>query len=370
MLNHKNLKQVAKKNSLVIEYKDKNLAIKLFKFIHFLYSIENYLEKNYHPDDKIRCPVHFCHGQECVPAALNLLLRKKNYLFSHHRSHGYYLAKKCPPKKLFAELYGKETGANSGVAGSQDISFDSNNFYSGAILAGAISIAVGTALSIKINKKNNLVVTCFGEGATDQGIFWESINYSSLSKLPILFVCENNNFSVSSEQASRQAGKSISEKVKNFGISSLKIYGNDPLIVFKKIDYAIKYIKKNKKPFFIETFTYRTISHVGPLLDDTTGLKDDPDYKFWKKNSALENLKKVLQKKKYISAFELKNIDNITNKKILRFVNYAEKSKYPNKTNLEKINLDAKLNKIQKKISLLEKKKIKWDQEIKQHKGY
>ena len=93
-----------------------------------------------------------------VPASLNILLKKNDFLFSHHRSHGYYLSKNAPMKKLFAEIYGKETGANSGIAGSQDISYPENKFYSGAILAGAASIAVGTAIALKKNKKNNQVV--------------------------------------------------------------------------------------------------------------------------------------------------------------------------------------------------------------------
>src|ERR1019366_6126818 len=89
------------------------------------------------PADEMRCPVHFCIGQEAVPAALSLLLNDDDYLFCHHRSHGYYLAKSAPMEALFAELYGKATGANGGLTGSQNISFPARNFYSGAILPGA-----------------------------------------------------------------------------------------------------------------------------------------------------------------------------------------------------------------------------------------
>jgi TPP-dependent pyruvate/acetoin dehydrogenase alpha subunit len=369
-LKYRNLKAFEKKNKLFLNYSNKKKAIKIFNFIYLLYLIEDSLEKNYHKYNQIRFPFHFCHGQECVPAALYYLLKKKDYLFSHHRSHGYYLAKKCPPKKLFSELYGKSTGANGGVAGSQDISFSSNNFYSGAILTGSVSIAVGTALSIKIDKKKNVVVSAFGDAATDQGVFWESINYSSLHRLQILFICENNNLSVFSPQSVRQSGDSISEKVKKFGIRAIQIYGNDPLKVFNKIDYAIKYIKKNRKPFFIESFTYRAISHVGPLSDDPSGLKDTRDYKFWKSNSPLNNLKKILLKKKYISDFYLKKLHKITKKKIDNFFDYAEKSPYPNIKNLENINFDNNLSRQQKKLPLIIKNKVKLNQELKQAKGY
>ena len=242
-------------------------------------------------------PCSFLSWTESVPAALYQLLTKNDYLFSHHRSHGYYLSKKCPPEKLFAELYGKSGGANSGIAGSQDISFSNNNFYSGAIIAGAISIAVGAALSLKLDQKKNIAVCGFGESAADQGIFWESLNYASLSKIPLLFICENNNLSVLSPQKKRQSGKSIALKAKSFGVNSVQVYGNDPIKVYNEIKKAIFYIKKYQKPFLIESFTYRAISHVGPLSDDASNLKLKKEYKFWLKNSPYENLKKELLKK-------------------------------------------------------------------------
>ena len=369
-LSHDNLISFAKKNKVSLTNKNRKKAIKLFRFITFLKSIEEALEKNYHPYDKMKCPVHFCLGQESVPAALQELLNKGDYLFSHHRSHGYYLSKKCPPEKLFSEIYGKANGANSGIAGSQDISYDKKNFYSGAILAGSISIAVGAALSMKLNKKNSITVSAFGESAADQGVFWESINYSSLCDLPILLICENNNLSVLSPQNKRQSGSSISSKVNNFGIRTLQIYGNDPLKVYSKINYAIKYIKKNKKPFFIEIFTFRTISHVGPLSDDLSGLKDTKDYKFWINNSPFKTLKKALLKKKYISEINIKNIQKKIDIKINKYFSYAEKATFPNIKNLEKLNLNFSISKMQKKLPKLFKNKINYDQIIRQTKGY
>src|SRR5207245_876061 len=151
---------------------------------------EEALAREYHPADEMRCPVHFCVGQEAVPAALSLLLAPADYLFSHHRSHGYYLAKNAPMEALFAELYGKIAGANGGVAGSQDISYPERNFYSGAILSGATAISTGAALAFQYKKTNQVAVAGFGEAATDEGIFWETVNYAAVAKLPIVFVCE------------------------------------------------------------------------------------------------------------------------------------------------------------------------------------
>ena len=358
----------AKKNKTTLS--SRKICLKIFDFIFFLKLIEDQLEKNYHPNDKMKCPVHFCHGQEAVPAALHSLLSKKDYLFSHHRSHGYYLSKKCPPEKLFSELYGKSSGANSGLAGSQDISYPSNNFYSGAIIAGSISIAVGAGLSIKLDKKKNIAVCGFGESASDQGIFWESLNYSALSNIPILFICENNNLSVLSPQKDRQTGKSIAEKAQSFGVKSNQVYGNDPLKVFNEIDKAIKYIKKYQKPFLIECFTYRTISHVGPLSDDPSNMQKTKEYKFWIKNSPFENLKKELLKKKYINEKHIKNLERKYYSKIKRYFLYAERGKFPNKKNIEEINYSKKENKIQKKLKKIKNYKIQFNQKIQQVKGY
>ncbi len=364
------LKYVAKKNKIKLNIKNKKISLKLFKFIFFLKLVEDQLEKNYHPHDKMKCPVHFCHGQESVPAALHELLSKEDYLFSHHRSHGYYLSKKCPPEKLFAELYGKSSGANSGLAGSQDISYSRNNFFSGAIIAGAISIAVGAGLSFKLDKKKDIIVCGFGESASDQGIFWESLNYASLSNIPILFICENNNLSVLSPQKDRQSGDSIAKKSSSFGVKSKQVYGNDPIKVYNEIQKAIKYIKLNQKPYLIEAFTYRTISHVGPLADDQSKMQDTNEYKFWLKNSPYENLKKELIKKKYITQKYIIQLEKKNLSLIKKYFNFAEKSGFPNLKNIEKINYNLKENRIQKKIKKIKNFKISYKEKLKQVKGY
>lgn len=369
-LSHKNLKKISIKNKISLTNDNRNLAIKLFKFIAFVRKIEVSLEENYHPDDKMKCPIHFCHGQECVPAALSLLLKKEDYLFSHHRSHGYYLAKKCPANKLFAELYGKETGANGGYGGSQDISYKNNNFYSGAILAGSVGISVGTALAFKLNKKKNIITSVFGEAATDQGLFWESINYAGLENLPLLLICENNNLSVITPQNERQSGLSISKKANAFGIKSDQVFGNDPLKVYHKINKAIVYIKKFKKPFLLETFTFRAISHVGPMSDDTSNMSLSKDYKFWAKNNPYDNFKKTLINKKILSIKKIDQLEQKINAHINNCYLYAEKSKFPNEKNFLKKNYNFNENKYLKKIRVLKNAKLSLKYKILQSKGY
>src|SRR5258706_1576142 len=152
-----------------------DVLLALYRQMLRLRRIEESLLQEYHPADEMRCPIHFCIGQESVPAALSLLMEPEDYLFSHHRSHGYYFAKGAPLGELFAEIYGKDTGANGGHAGSQDISHHESRFYSGAILSGAVSIAVGAAYGLQLKNTRQIAISGFGEGATDEGAFWEAM---------------------------------------------------------------------------------------------------------------------------------------------------------------------------------------------------
>lgn len=266
----------------------------LHRFMVRLRRCEEALAQEYHPADEMRCPVHFCIGQETVPAALSVLLTPDDYLFSHHRSHGYYLAKGAPMPAMFAELYGKATGANGGRAGSQDISYPSINFHSGAILAGATAIAVGAALGSQFRGDSRVAVAGFGESATDEGIFWEAASYAALRKLPLVFVCENNNYSVFSPQLKRQPQDNISERVATFGLKSIPLFGNDVALVYRTLKSAIADARAGAGPSFIEAYTYRWSGHYGPASDDLVGYRSDEELKAWKENCPIALLEEAM----------------------------------------------------------------------------
>ena len=197
-------------------------------------------------------------------AALSLLVRSEDYIFSHHRSHGYYFAKGSPLRELFAELYGKSTGACGGKAGSQDISHTPTRFYSGAILAGAINIAAGAAFGLMLQKRSAISVSGFGEAATEEGAFWEVMNFAGARKLPALFICENNRYSTYSDQMKRQATDNIAQRVSTFGVHARRIFGNDIAKVFRTLREAMERVRSGKGPVFVEAYTYRWNGHVGP----------------------------------------------------------------------------------------------------------
>ncbi len=330
------------------------------------------LEKEYHPADQMRCPVHFCVGQEAIPAALSEILNKNDYLFSHHRSHGYYLAKNCPTKYLFAELYGKKTGANGGLAGSMDLSYPKNNFFGGAILAGAASIAMGVAMSFKLNKNNkNIVFAGLGDGATEEGLFWETLNYSSLKKLPIIYVCENNNYSTFSPQSKRQVGDSISKRAESFGIKSFQIFGNDVSKLYQIFDFTSKQARKGKGPFLVEAFTYRTSSHVGTVEEEKNiKYRDSREQIFWKKNDPIKVLENFLERKRILN----KKIKSKLEKKIFSEVQksflFAKKSKFPSYNNWKNLNYDSTHSKFKIKLRKLNSSTFDVDQSQVPTKGF
>lgn len=154
---------------------------------------------------EIMCPVHLSLGHERVAVELHECLRPEDWLFSTHRNHHHYFAKGGSEQKLWDEIMGLESGLNGGFAGSQGISDASINFHASAIVGGLVGVATGTAYALKLNGSKAIVVCCVGDAGTEQGVFWESLNFAALHKLPIAYICENNGKSVDSKISERQA---------------------------------------------------------------------------------------------------------------------------------------------------------------------
>jgi pyruvate dehydrogenase E1 component alpha subunit len=208
-------------------------------------------EKNLQTNMKnIFCPVHLSIGHESVALSISKRLDNNDWLFSYHRNHHHYLAKGGSEKKLLDEIMGLKSGINKGFSGSQSINDSSINFYSTAIVGGLVGVATGAAYALKLNKSNAVVLCCFGDAGVEQGVFWESINFSILNKLPIIYLCENNGKSVDAKIKERQSGD-ISARVKSFGIKS-----------FKSLDEAIILKKKNKLPSFCEVKLKLKCAHI------------------------------------------------------------------------------------------------------------
>jgi pyruvate dehydrogenase E1 component alpha subunit len=215
---------------------------------------------------EFRCPVHLCLGQEDVPVALREVLNPEDWLFSTHRNHGHYLAKGGNEQKLWDEITGLESGINQGWAGSQCYSDPAINFHATAMVGGLIGVAVGTALALKKQRRTGVVVCCIGDGATEQGVFWEALNAVTLWHLPIMFIIENNGYSVHAPIADRQARK-IWQRVESFGLITYPT----------KSEYCQKFITaaygwaRSGEPACVEVVCERECNHVGNMPDFRVG---------------------------------------------------------------------------------------------------
>ncbi len=302
----------------------------LFKAMLRIRRCEEALIEAYHPADLMRCPMHFCIGQEAAPAALSLVMEEQDLLLCHHRNHGYFLAKGGTMRRLFAEIHGKDTGSNRGLAGSQDISESQIGFYSGAIVSGATVIATGAAFATKLKGTNEIVIAVFGDGAMDQGVMWECFNIAALKRLPILYLCENNGYSTYSPISARHQVLDFVRKVESFGISSEVIKEGKPEQVVNQIRQLVTSVRSSRLPAFLEIETYRFCSHVGPEPDDYIGYRTEQELGAWKAKDPVELLRRTLVPTQ-ISEEELAAIELDIKKEIEDAFDFAKKSPFPEK---------------------------------------
>jgi len=287
-------------------------------------------------NQQMRCPVHLSIGQEGAAVGVCSALSNKDKIFSAHRSHAHYLAKGGDLKAMISELYGKKTGCAKGLGGSMHL-FDLKAGLISAvpIVGSTIPIAAGYAWSNKLKNKNIQTVVFFGEGATETGVFHETLNFASLHNLPIIFVCENNLYSVYTHIDYRQSKqRSIKMNVKSFNIKYFEGNGNNVLEVNKLTNKALNLTKQKKQPVFLNFDTYRTLEHCGPNNDDYLNYRNHKEIDKWKKNCPLEFIEKIIRNKKI--KLNYKKIQLKVDKEINDAFDFAIKSKFPPKSYLKK----------------------------------
>src|SRR5437660_11772204 len=220
-----------------VSMKDKTgeARLRLYRMMYLVRRIEEVLMAEYHPADEMRCPMHFCVGQEAMPAALARVIRPDDILMSHYRSHGYYLAKGAPLDAMVAEFYGKKTGANLGIAGSMELASHAHNFYSGAIVGGSLFMPFGGAFAQKYRGVGDISVSVIGDGVFDEGITYEIFNLAALYQLPFLIICENNKYAAHTSIERRQAVTELAERAQVFGLPVEKLDGNDAELLLRTL---------------------------------------------------------------------------------------------------------------------------------------
>ena len=340
-ISHESILKGGRYRGLSIKGADPETVKNLYAFMLRLRRFEEAIIKEYHPADEMRCPVHFCVGQEAVPAALSLVVEENDFVFCHHRNHGYYLAKGAPMKALIAEMYGKETGADGGLAGSQEISYPEVNFFSGAILAGGIAIAVGAAKAFQLLGKSQVAVACFGDGAVDQGIFWEALNFATLYKLPVVFICENNRYSTFSPQLKRQVNDNITERAASFGVESKSLFGNDAISVHAALSEAFTSSRLGKGPRLLQAYTYRWCGHVGPENDDVFDYRPTVELEAWKANCPITLLEERMIEAGLLTTDEKDELICGIDREVEEAFTFGKNSPFPDEPDWEDLNFSS-----------------------------
>lgn len=266
-----------------------DLKVRLLTKMHFMRLVEEEIASRY-PNQQMRCPVHLSIGQEGVPAGFALAVRKSDYAVSTHRGHAHYLAKGGDPKAMIAEIYGRATGCSKGKGGSMHLIDQSVRFMgSTAIVGNSIPIGVGLGLASQINGSDDVSCIFLGDGAVEEGVFFESVNFAAVKKLPVLFICENNLYSVYSPLSVRQPeGRNIACMVQTLGVDSVRADGNDVEIVFSVLSRMFDEIRSGGGPRFVEFLTYRWREHCGPSYDDELGYRTDDEVAFWKAKDPID----------------------------------------------------------------------------------
>lgn len=235
-----------------------------------------------YPSDKIRSPVHLSIGQESVAVGVCGALADDDAVAGTYRGHAMYLAKGGDLNAMMAELYGKATGCSGGKGGSMHLAWIQKGILgTSAIVGSTISVAVGYALAFKREGKGRVVVVFMGDGATEEGAFYESLNFAALHRLPVLFVCENNGFAIYTALAKRWSATSLCERVAGFGIQTRRIPDGDVFAIREAARDGLAQLRSGDGPFFMECLTYRWIEHVGPREDYDLGHRSREEAQPW-----------------------------------------------------------------------------------------
>jgi len=277
-----------------------------------------------YPTDKIKSPVHLSIGQEAISVGVCDALDRNDVVSGTYRGHAMYLAKGGDLKAMMAELYGKSTGCASGRGGSMHmISSEENILGTSAIVGTTIPLGVGYSMALKKQKKPGIVAIFMGDGATEEGVFYESINFAALHKLPVLFVCENNSYAIYTNIKKRWSSPKICDRVAGFGIPTHRIENGDIFAIRDHVAEVKALIEKGNGPYFLECLTYRWTEHVGPNEDFNLGYRTRDEMIFWKENDQFERLGRLLP------ADLRKAIDQEIDQKIEAALQFAEESPFP-----------------------------------------
>lgn len=307
-----------------------NLLVELFQGMYRVRAVEEAIARLY-PEGKMRCPVHLSIGQELIPALYSQNIKIDDFAVSTHRGHAHYLAKGGNLRAMLAEIYGKSTGCSKGKGGSMHlVDLDVNFMGTSAIVGNSIPIGVGLGLSIQLKQTSQISTVFLGDGAIEEGVFYESINFAAVRGLPVLFICENNLYSVYSPLSVRQpSGRGIANMVRAMGVKSENVDGMNISDSNNLMRLGVDYVRKERKPCFLEFSTYRWREHCGPNFDNDLGYRAIEEFLEWKKRDPLLNLEGDLLSSNPSAKKILDKIKCDIHAEVDDAFDYAESSPFP-----------------------------------------
>ena len=305
---------------------DKKTKLNLLKTMLKIRYFEESVKKIY-KEGKIPGSVHLYTGEEAIAAGACATLDFKDYITSTHRGHGHIIARGGDVNKIMAEIFGKATGYNGGRAGSMHIAtMDLGILGANGIVGAGIPIATGAALSSWLRKSKQVTVCFFGDSATNQGTFHESLNIAAVFNLPVIFICENNLYGVGTCILNTTKCVDLSQRSRSYGIPGETIDGNDPVKVYETVQEAVNRARNNKGPTLIEAKTYRWHSHYEGESDNYRKLEEVDE---WKSKDPIKRFEELLLLEKLIDKKQLKKYHFEVVKLIDAAIEYAENSPYP-----------------------------------------
>jgi TPP-dependent pyruvate/acetoin dehydrogenase alpha subunit len=303
--------------------RDKNIIARFFKQMLLIRRFEEKICEVYHTD-VVKSPVHLSIGQEAVAVGVCEALKPQDFVSNTYRCHATHIAKGGDLNKMMAELYGKIDGCAGGKAGSMHlVEIEKGILGASAVVATTIPVAAGWGLVLKRENKGNIIVSFFGDGATEEGVFSETINFAAIHNLPVLFICENNRLAIHNPLERRWAKDNICERIETYGIKTFKVDSGDVLEINEATQKAAELVRSGKGPVFMEIATYRYREHVGVTEDLNEDYRDLKEYEKWKENDQIDVLAKEL------GELEVARIEKEVKKLIDDSVAFAEKSPFP-----------------------------------------
>lgn len=269
--------------------------------------------------------IHLSIGQEAVPAGVCAALRDDDYIFSTHRGHGHAIAKGCDLNGMMAELMGRETGLCRAHGGSMHLFQVEKGLMGGnGIVGGGIPLSLGTAFAAQYRKTDQVSVTFFGEGASNQGVFHEAMNLAALWTLPVIFVCENNHYAATTGVERSCANPDIAARAAPYGVPGVAVDGNDVLDVLGAAAAAVRRARAGDGPTLIEARTYRIEPHCGIIADR----RDPEEFEVWREKDPLDRHRQLLVREG-VTQGEIDAVLREVEESLAEAVRFARASPFP-----------------------------------------